>query len=272
MRPLALDIILLLAPLMCGVAAFAIGMRAVRWPVRARVAVIATPTVLAVALVVAVRLAPGEQSRWLALLGGTTVVMCMVTLLLLGAAWGAPKRTISSGFLGAVAAIALVVVLVQSSGPMHWRTMGADAWDRFPDADGTLRQSSGASCAAASGAMLLGALGVKASEGQVAYLASTTVLGTDAEALAFALQELMPDGALVEVSRSWPEEHLGEGMPFISYQGGTFDGHAVVIVPTHISELEVLDPLDGTRRATSVDEVRRDWSGVAVVPHAARRP
>jgi len=272
MRPLALDIILLLAPVLCGVAAFAIGTQAVRWPVRARVAAIAMPTVLAIALVVAARLTPGDLSRWLSMLGGTTVVMCMVTLLLLGAVWGAPKRTMSSGFLAAVAAIALVVVVVQSSGPMHWRTLGADAWKQYPDEDGTLRQSSGASCAAASGAMLLGALGVRASEGQVAYLASTTMLGTDAEALAVALQGLMPSGAVVEVSRSWPEDHLGEGRPFISYQGGTLDGHAVVILPTHDGELEVLDPLDGTRRAASMDEVRRNWSGVAVVPHAARRP
>lgn len=271
MRSLPVDLLLFAAPPLIAVALFLAGTRVLRLPSRRCITAIVVP-MLAVALLVTLgRFTPEIASRTLATLGGSTVVLCTLTVFLLGVAWGAPKRSVSAPFLGIVAAIAAGVIVIQASGSLYWRLLATESWQRFPEPTGSLRQSSGASCAAASASMLLHANGLRVSEGELAYLAGTSLLGTDAEALVLALQKRLPSSLQAELVREWPRSEPSSAAPFVIFVGGTFRGHALFVRPLAGDELEVIDPLDGSCRPTTRTRLESDWDSVAIIVSPAPR-
>src|SRR5581483_11626133 len=106
----------------------------------------------------------------------------------LGVAWSAPKKSLSPAFLGIIASITFLVFLNESAGRLWWRFAADSLWANRPDANGCLTQTTGLTCASAANAMLLRHLGVTASEGELAYLSNTSLLGTTALDMADALR------------------------------------------------------------------------------------
>jgi len=264
LQPLWLDILVLVIPIAAAVTAFLAASQTFQLPPARRLATLLSPVLLVGGLVAYGQLSPASGAPLLARFGGIGILLPIVTVFLLGAAWGAPKRSVSSAFLGVVALIALSVIVVHSSGRLYWRTIAAEAWERFPESNGVLRQSRGFSCAPAAAAMLLHAHGIEISEGELAYRAGTSFLGTDADSLARAIQRVLPPGLRSEVVRSVSDLDGAGDAPFVAYIGGRFAGHAIVVRPLPDGRLEIVDPAFGSVEIESREWLLSIWDRIAV--------
>jgi hypothetical protein len=208
---------------------------------------------------------PDGVGRVVSLVGGGTVLLAWVALLLLGAAWAAPDRRLSSGFLACLAALAGGLLLIEGSGPLWWRFGAPGLWQNAPDADGRLRQSSGLTCSPAAAAMLLHRYSVPASEGEMAYLAGTSLFGSDAPAMARALgAKVRPHGWAAHAGRAGYEDCVRWGGPFLAHVRGPDLGHAVLVEEASEDSLRITDPLDGRPRRMSRGEFERVWDGTVI--------
>jgi hypothetical protein len=272
LRPVGLDILGLLLPLVAGALAFWVGRRLRRWPVALATGMVA----LAVGLVILgggsmARLLPDGLEQAISQAGGATILLSGVALLLLGVAWSAPARRISAGFLASLVALAGCLILIETSGPLWWRYCAAELWERVPDANGRLRQSSSVTCSPAAAAMLLHRYGIRASEGEMAYLAGTSLFGTDAPAMARALQEKVRERRWQARARhSGYAECVGRGEPFLAHLRGSDLGHAVLVEGVSWEQVEIVDPLEGSPRRLSREEFEGAWDGTVI--EIVRRP
>lgn len=254
-----------LLPLIAGAGLFRLGVTFRRWPRAARGAAVAVClAAIAASLLSATRLLPGAVEGAVFRTGGMTTVLCWVALFLLGVVWGVPHRTLTSPFLATLAVVALVVLAIEASGRLMWR-FSPDAWDRTAGEDGLLRQSSGMTCSPSAAVMLLHRYGVTASEGEMAYLAGTSLLGTDARSVARALEaKVAPLGWKVEFGPGTYDECLRRGEPFLAHVSGPTLGHAVTVVGMTPDEVVYLDPADGKPGAMSRTRFEREWDGTVV--------
>src|SRR5262245_8365480 len=187
-RPLILDIGAMLLPLTLAAGIFALGRSLPRWPRPVRFLLIALSlAVIAGGGAALLGALPTALDYLFSRLGGGTLLLGQATLLLFGAAWSAPRRNASTGFLACLAALAFLLIAVESSGPLLWRSAWADTWKRFANERGSLYQSSGMTCGPTAAVMLLHSYGITVSEGEMAYWARTTPFGTDAWSLARGL-------------------------------------------------------------------------------------
>jgi hypothetical protein len=261
LRPLPLDLLWFVLPLAVGAGVFVAGRSLRRWPMSLRVGLVT----LAVAVVGAgglslARLLPFEVEAWLAPLGGATVLLGWVALFLIGIVWDVPGRSMSSAFLVAIALLAGCLVLIESAGPLWWRFGHPDMWQRTPDGQGNLQQSSGATCAPAAAVMLLHRLGIPSSEGEMAYLAGTSLFGTDTFAMARALREKAgPLGWRVRVARLSSAEAAAH-VPFLAYIQKPA-GHALLIERIRPDHVELVDPADGQPWAITRSKFESIWNG-----------
>src|SRR5947209_4007089 len=204
LHPLPLDIVGFLLPVALGALAFATGrsLRHRRKPLRVGVLTVTVAVVAAAGLSLAVPL-PGGFIDFLSRLGGTTVLLYWAALLLLGVVWAAPGRGLSSGFIAALATLTGCLIVIETGGRLWWRFAAPELWERTADAGGCLRQRSGLTCSPAAAVMLLHRHGIPASEGEMAYLAGTSLFGTDAPSMCRALQaKVEPLGRRAEARRT----------------------------------------------------------------------
>lgn len=266
LRPLALDLAAFLLPGVLCVGLFLLGTRFRRWPRAVRAAAI----VLAVAAVglgvaSAYRLLPMRYERIGFQLGGLTCVLCWVACFLLGCVWSVPGRSMSSGFIVSIAVVALLLAEIESSGRLWWRFAEPKAWKRVPDSSHLLQQSSATTCSATAATMLLGLAGIPASEGEMAYLSGTSLLGADAQGMSLALDEkAAAHGWRVEAGPTTYDECVRRGGPFIAHVKGRNTGHAVVVYAAVPEGVIILDPANGRAHAEDREVFEPDWDGTAI--------
>jgi hypothetical protein len=267
LRPVILDVLAFLWPLFAGIAAFVVGHFLLRWPKSLRRFLIAS----AIGAVVVGGaffggLLPGRINAVLAGIASGTVVLSWAALLLLGVVWSVPERRISTAFLLALAVVTAGLLLIESSGRVWQRYFTGPSWSRFADANGRLMQSGGSTCSPAAGVMLLHQYGIVASEGEMAYLADTTPLGTDAYGLARALaRKVEGRGWRVEVQQTDYDSCVRGGWPFVAHVSRPDVGpHALIVTRAAESYADCIDPLDGLSVRIPREAFQQMWSGVAV--------
>ena len=96
---------------------------------------------------------PPDIDRLLFRVGGATVVFSLVAVFLLGVVWGVPGRSIRSVYLVLLITVAVSLLIIEVSPHLWWRFCALTAWQRFPDAQGRLQQSSSVTCSPAAAAM-----------------------------------------------------------------------------------------------------------------------
>jgi peptidase C39-like protein len=266
LRPLLLDILSLAIPLAVAAGAFIIGRSFHHWPKPFRaIMLLVSAAAVAVGAVSLARFVPDWMAERISLVGGPTILLSWAALLMLGIVWNVPGRSFSSGFLVVLAAIAFCLVMIESSGRLWWRFCEPESWQRSADVEGCLQQSSGMTCSPAAAVMLLHRYGIVTSEGEMAYLAGTSFFGTDAYAMVRALQmKLRPDGRNAVVRHTDYESCRRTGAPFLAHVRGEFLGHALVVESFTNDRVQVLDPVDGRRRAMTRAAFEHAWDGTAI--------
>jgi hypothetical protein len=265
-RPLFADLLTLLVPVGVGLLAFIGGWFFRRWPRWLQIACLGVAAAVvtggAVALVGPL---PDDMSALVSLAGGSTVLLCWAALLMVGIAWAAPNRRFSTGFLACLAAVAGGLLFIEGSGPLWWR-FGAPELDfNVPDSQGRLRQSSGLTCSPAAAAMLLHRYGVRASEGEMAYLAGTSLFGSDAPAMSRALNEkIRPNGWKAYAGHADYDQCLRRGVPFVAHVQRADLGHAVLVEQVSPDGVRIIDPIEGESKTLSRAGFELVWDGTVI--------
>jgi hypothetical protein len=208
---------------------------------------------------------PAQLVVWISLIGGAATLLCWAALLVLGFVWGAPRKTLSPTFLGCLAGLATLLLLIESSGWILWRYVMTDTWERTVNADGYMRQSNGLTCSPAAAVMLLHYHGIKASEGEMAYLAGTSVFGTEIHAMAEALSAKVQDRGWRAVAgvREYAD-CLHRQKPFLAHIRTEFGGHAVFVLKIDSHGVIVIDPLDGQRTSYPREVFKEIWDETVI--------
>ncbi len=266
MRPLAVDVVTFLVPLLVGVGLFVLGRWFRGWPRWVRVAVVTFALgVIGVAILATQRMLPFALEQWISGISGMITIVCLVALFLLGVVWAVPGRSMSSPFLAAISLIALSMIAVEAGGRLWWRFAPEETWSRTADENGLLRQSSGMTCSPAAAVMLLHQRGITAGEGEMAYLAATSMFGTDSHGITRALEaKAGPLGWRVVTGRSTYDEAIRDGGPFLAHLEGSRVGHAVTVVWVTPEGVGLLDPADGKLWALGRDVFESEWDGTTV--------
>lgn len=115
--------------------------------------------------------------------------------------------------------------------------------------------------------MLLQHYGIVASEGEMAYLANSSLLGTDAWSMVRALsRKAAPYG--LRARHRHPESLVDLGdrpAPFVAHIfWRTGYGHAVFVEHIAAEGVVIIDPLDGQRSELSLEQFERAWDGTAI--------
>jgi hypothetical protein len=209
---------------------------------------------------------PMAVEEMVSFIGGATVICCWMALVLLGIVWAAPRRHFSSTFLVLLGLIAAILILLDSGARLWWRYGMPHLWEMTADASGGLVQSTSSTCSPACAVMLLNYYGIPASEGEMAYLANTTLFGTDAYAMARALTGKMHGrGYQARVDTSDYDGLIGQGSPFIAHvRLPKVGAHALLVRKTTARFVEVIDPLVGIPERMSRADFEAIWDGSLV--------
>jgi hypothetical protein len=234
-------------------------------PLKAAVLVVTISIIFLVTLSLAGML-PFVTRSVLSRLGGGTLVLGWTAVFLLGYAVRSPRRTVSKGFLITLIAIVAVVFVIEGSGRLWWRFVAVNAWEHTPDTAGGLAQSSGWTCSPAAAVMLLHHHGIRSSEGEIAYLANTTLFGTDGFDLARALSEKVRDrGWRANIQETDYGRCLTRNTPFVAHVADPKVGaHAVFIAALREDHAEMIDPLVGCKTKVSRRHFENVWDGTAI--------
>ncbi|MBN1672007.1 MAG: hypothetical protein JXR37_13290 [Kiritimatiellae bacterium] len=131
------------------------------------------------------------------------------------------------------------------------------------DDDGVIRQTSGASCAAAAAANILCAAGVHTSEREMARSLGTTRFGTSPGQIARGMRVF----GVKCVKRTVRDRDIlavkAPAILLVDHLSAGVDGHAVAYIGRRAGRVEIRDPLVGRRLLTS-EEVSRAWRGHAI--------
>jgi hypothetical protein len=218
LRPLAVDVLELLVPLSIGGLLFLVGRKAHGWPRWARGALIALAVgVVAIWASTLADVFTFEIRALFSWLGGGKVALSWSALLLLGFAWGSPRRSFTPPFLLFLAGVAGLLIAIEASASLWWRWADTHSWSQTVNDRGGLRQSSGKTCGPASAAMFLHHYGISSSEGELAYLSRTSWFGTDCYDLSRALQSKVKSaGWTVHVGKPGYDALADAKTPFIA--------------------------------------------------------
>jgi hypothetical protein len=266
LRPLPLDLLSALLPVTAGVAAFALGRRSHRFS-RAAFALGLLMPVGFIALALATAWPEGDAAvgRLVHRLGGASSLCCYAALYLFGLLWQLPKRSLSSNFLAAMSLLVGVLLLVENGGPLAWRFSETPMWRNAPDELGHLTQTTGYTCAPASGTMLLHRYGIPASEGELAYLGGSSLFGTDAQGMEDALSYLgRTRGLTARSGRLDYDAARALRRPFVAYLRIPEGGHAVFVERLTPEYVELIDPRFGEPQIMPRPEFAGYWDGRAV--------
>lgn len=266
MRPVWLDVIDVVVPVLIGIVLFVAGRMQRRLPMALRVLLVTVAIgIVVVGALTLGHVMPPQVGFWVSRIGGASVLLAWVAQFLVGMVWDTQGRSFSPTFLVLLSIIAGCLVAVESSGRLWFRYRESALFDRYPDPEGMLQQSSGASCSPTAAAMMLHRYGIKASEGEMAYLAGTSLFGTDAPSIARALRLKLDDQGWHVVARHMSyDECVQLGAPFIAHVAGSTSGHALLVeraVPDHV---QIVDPAEGKRIWMLKAEFLRIWDGTAI--------
>ncbi len=267
LHPLALDLFLTFSSVCAGAAALACGYFLVKLSKPAQVTVLIIT--LGFLILVGITLAgimPFRVRVILSALGGGSVAMSCAALILIGFAWASPKRTLSKHFLGTLVAIVAVVLLIEGGGRLWWRFAADSLWQRTANRNGLVTQSTRWTCSPAAAVMLLHAHGVRASEGEMAYLANTSLFGTYGFDLTRALTEKICDhGWHAELHETSYAVCLSRSKPFVAHiWSQETGGHAIFVHRLTSAHAFVVDPLVGWPAKKSREDFERVWDGTAI--------
>jgi hypothetical protein len=259
-----LDILAVLLPLGIGVGAFLLGKRLWHWPAPVLRGVVALTLAVLAGLAGTAFPATGDWAGpLLSHLGGVAVPACWAALLQLGVVWTAPGRKLTSGFLATLAVFVGLVLLMENGGRLWWRYAASPLWQRRAGADGCLVQSSGTTCLPAAAVMLLHHYGIPASEGEMAYLANTSALGTDPYCMARALSlKARAEGWTATVHRTDYDACVRDGVPFLALVTlPAVGGHALFVEELTPEQARIIDPLSGVRSKVQRPRFMEWWGG-----------
>jgi hypothetical protein len=278
LRPWAQDVFWSLFPLAVGAAAFAVGSLSFRWPRKIRYGLIAFAlTVTAVTAAAAAAfyfgtLVPARAEEAAALVGGPAVILDWAALFLLGVVWDVPGRRWSSGFLAFLCAAAGALLLTEAGACLWWRWAAPGLSERTFDAGGGLTQSTGLTCSPAAAAMLLHRYGVKASEGEMAYLANTSLCGKSEYQMARALTvKVGPLGWRAEVQKAVYQTLVALGQPCLAHvQPPGIGPHIIFLQRAGPDYVLVIDSLEGFRKKMPRRDFEDVWVGTTILLCRAR--
>lgn len=135
------------------------------------------------------------------------------------------------------------------------------------DENGIIRQSTGASCAAACGAAACGAniaqlFGIEATETQMIDWMGTTVSGTSTSQMVYGLRHAGIEARKVAVQSTEIERVRPPAIIFLGSPSHP-DDHAVVFLGVEQGNARIIDPLWGVKTLTP-SQVAARWSGRAI--------
>jgi hypothetical protein len=195
---------------------------------------------------------------------GAAILLCWGTLLL----WGvlrcaAAARARNERLVVLLAAGVGAVMLLQAGSCLWWRFCAPELWERTVDATGGLRQSTGVTCYPASAVMLLHHYGIAAGEGEMAYLANTSLGGTEDFAMVRALSRKgRANGWRAEVEDTDYDACVRRGHPFIAHVDLPDIGlHAVFVKEITPEYVVIIDPISGVPERLLRAEFDDVWNG-----------
>jgi Peptidase C39 family len=264
LRPIYLDLCDVLVPLSACLGALAGGHHLHRLP-RSVFTVILAISVAVILILGVSYFIPFPEPIYDVLwhVGGEATVACVLAALLLGVVWSSRKRTTSTGFLRVMAGLVAGIIVLGTGGRLWWRLVSEATWQNTPNVDGCLTQSTGWTCSPATATMLLHHYGIAASEGEMAYLANTSYLGTDARSIAHALTlKGRPHGLRAQVVLADYETCLGQPKPFLAcVRVPGIGGHAVLVRRINAESIDLIDPRFGHRQTLLRAEIEPHWEG-----------
>src|SRR5687768_6073629 len=120
-RPILVDIVGIVFPIVIGAVLFVAGRFARRWPRSIRVGALTLAVgVVALGVMTLARLIPIEANRFVSKAGGSTVLLSYTAFFLLGVVWAVPGRSLSTSFLSTLAAVAGTLLVIEVAGPLWW--------------------------------------------------------------------------------------------------------------------------------------------------------
>lgn len=266
LRPIGWDFLTFLFPLCLGAMTFLGGRSLNRWPKWLQTGSLSLAILIVAGGVAALNnLLPFHFNWLISLIGGGTVLLSWSALFLLGVVWAAPNHRFNPSFLICLALFSGCILLIESGGALWWRFQQPDLWGNFPNFHGHLQQSNGATCSPTAAAMLLHHYRIQASEGEMAYLAGTSLFGSDAFAMARALDfkvRRQSGSALAELADY--DQCVRRGEPFLAHIQGFGIGHAVLVKQATESEVVLVDPISGMEGKIPRKDFEKGWNRTVV--------
>ncbi|MFC1573444.1 cysteine peptidase family C39 domain-containing protein [Candidatus Eisenbacteria bacterium] len=164
----------------------------------------------------------------------------------------------------ALAGLALVVALFS----LQWRLYRpvADTLGESIAADGLVHQTSGISCAAATGANISRMAGLEKTEREMAALMETCMLGTELPRIERAMQRLGFESRRVQVAEEDISVVKPPAMLFVDHPQAGAESHVVAYFGPKGDTYEVWDPLDGPIHMDP-ERLSACWHGRALELH-----
>ncbi|MBM3996502.1 MAG: hypothetical protein FJ303_20460 [Planctomycetes bacterium] len=271
-RPLILDFLDVMLPTAAAFGALAVGRylnRVEVWVFRVVVSVVVSVVLLlGLSYFTPIHAYVSDGLWWM---GGLTTIMCTAAMLLIGIVWSSEERSTSTAFLRTIVALVMLIIALTSGGRLWWRFFAEVAWNNSPDQAGLLKQSSGWTCSPAVAAMLLHHHGIQTTEGEMAYLANTSFLGTDAPSIARALTVKADQTFDALILRADYGDCLRQPTPFLAcIHVPRLGGHAVLVLSVDDSAMELVDPRFGQKQRMPRSEVEKQWDGTIVILRKSR--
>lgn len=241
-----------------GVLLFLLGRRIAGLPSRPRKTIsISVVAVQLIAIVAYFNLLPMFFRSALDWAGGVMEIAGCASLLIFGVA----HEKLAKGVLAMAVTFLLAVVTVFASIPLYWHYLAQNAIANVPDEDGLLVQSTHVTCAPASGAMLLHAYGIKASEGLVAERAGTDMRGTDQYMLMSALNSIVGEHGMKAMTGFVDLEEAAKlGRPFVACIDLPKLGlHDVVVNAVKSDGVLISDPMYGMKELIPTADFLKMW-------------
>jgi hypothetical protein len=209
-----------------------------------------------------------QTGAWLHAIGGALAATCVTALLLLGVVWSQPGRSTSSAFLAVLVGLAGLLLLQDGGARLFWRALGSSLWENRPDRSGLLSQTTGWTCSPAAAAMLLHRHGIPSSEGELAYLSGTSLMGTDLYQITDALNAILQaqgNEGRARIDMVDYDVWVERGEPFLAPVNlPGLGAHAVLVERAEPEEALVVDPRHGSRQRLPCQELVAMWLGRGV--------
>jgi hypothetical protein len=277
LRPLALDIISFLMPLWIGLGAFFVGRHFNRWSTVVRIGLVGLTVALIFAVIALLFHAlPRPVEMAFSYAGGVVIVLCWMILGVIGYSWSSPNPSsdIFARFFLALMPTALIAV--EAGGSLLFRFGYTEPWYNRPTEAARMTQRTKMTCLPAAASMLMFKYDYvdiskddccEYSEGELAYLAKTSLFGTDGHVMARVLtQKINNPGVSVAMRKYTYEEMVARGTPFVAeVQLEQVGKHSVLVTVIKQHHLQWIDPLNGNPHDVHPSTFEKVWTGNAIV-------